>query len=181
MKMLLKRAFALVITIGVTASILSACAAKPASSKISRTFSACYAAKTVEELCKECVTVVHGKVSKIGPSSDVGDTVHTAVEVAVQEQFKGNSQTAKTCSYWEEGGETDTQVATPMNGALITVGQEAFFFIFKDGSRYPGYYVKDGKVTLEQFMKPDLFTSSDGNFKSISVEKFTDIVRSCVK
>ena len=177
----LKKALTLVISIGVVTGILEACAAKPASSKITRTFSASYEAKTVEELCSECETVVHGKVSKIGVSSDVGNTVHTTVEVAVQEQFKGNSQTAKTCSYWEVGGETDTQIVKPMEGTLITEGQEAFFFINKDGSRYPGFYVKDGKVTLEKFMEPDLFASSDSNFKSISVEEFADIVRRDVK
>ena len=181
MKISGKRTLALVVAIGVLTGILDACAAKPASSKITRSFDIAYGAKTVEDLCSECVTVVHGKVSKIGASTDVGDTVHTAVEVAVQEQFKGSDQTATTCLYWEEGGETDTQIATPMSGALITAGQEAFFFIFEDGSRYPGFYVKDGKVTLEKFMEPDLFTSSDSNFKSISVEEFADIVRSGVK
>lgn len=136
------------------------CTQEGTASKTVRTFEICYASFTLEELCERSPVIVRGTIEKIGKSTDVQDTVHTSFTINVTDLIKGGSKYATKATSWFEGGETKTQIASPVSGTFPQVGEEHIFFISTDGSYYPFYQIRDNTVGLPEFSESKLLNSS---------------------
>lgn len=123
------------------------------------------------------VSIVRGSVSRIGDSVNTADTVKTTFYIQADEVYKGQeSLRGNEVPFWELGGETDNRIAYPVCKELTQTGQEAFFFIKKDGSRYPDFNITNGKVTVSRERLPSFFTDSDPYYKEISVEQLAKFI-----
>ena len=167
--------FALLLVVG----LFAGCAQQGTTSKINRTFEASMAANTLEELCAQSVIIARGTIASIGKSTDYSDSVHTAFTINVTDELKRTKSGTKT-EAWFLGGETSTQICTPISGSLPKAGDEYIFFIFEDGSFSPFGKVTDGNVVLESFMNSKLFTDKSAAQQTVSADALVAEIKDIV-
>ena len=173
------RLSAIVISLLMMLALLSACAQQGTTSKINRTFEASYAAVTLEDLCAQSTTIVRGTIASIGKSTDHSDSVHTAFTIQVKDNIK-SAKSKDTADAWFLGGETATQICTPISGTLPKVGDEYVFFIYDDGSFSPYGKITDGNVILEQFLNSKLFTDKSKSQQTVSADALVAEIKDIV-